>query len=401
MLGLACRTASPQTPLTITTTPSADAFVRSFYATNNYGGAGALSVSGAAAANGLDNENGVFVSLIRFPVADVVSGFDAALGESNWTITGARLLLSEVAAPNDVNFNRGLGTFFVWWMADDSWVEGTGNARILTGDGVTFNDLDWLLPDGSFALLGTFANEGANTQQSFNLDLDPQGFVQDLMGGGEVSFFLSPNSPYAGFTFRARNRGGPTVPVLEITAVPNEPSRPPVMDPVSVGTPMNTPLVLSKAKLLGKASDPDGNALFIFEVSSTSTNGSTVQADALAISYTPAPNYVGQDRFSFILCDGWGGFLTNTVDVTVTPGNTMSLNMARPPEIVGSNFQASFAGIPGRTYTIEWKETLEGSWRKLTNLAGPTSGSGAGLIRISEPTGGATSRFYRTVYPAY
>src|SRR5215831_9999949 len=58
---------------TVTVLPDADAFVRSSAPASNYGGGGALSVSGAAAVNGLGQQNGLFDTLMRFPMSNVVS----------------------------------------------------------------------------------------------------------------------------------------------------------------------------------------------------------------------------------------------------------------------------------------------------------------------------------------
>jgi hypothetical protein len=63
---------------------------------NNYGGGGALAVSGAAATNALGETNGLFDTLMRFPMTNVVSS--EAVG--NWLITGVRLILNEMALPD-------------------------------------------------------------------------------------------------------------------------------------------------------------------------------------------------------------------------------------------------------------------------------------------------------------
>ena len=106
--------------------PDADSFVRSFAPTNNYGAGGALSVSGPAAVNSLGEQNGLFDSLICFSTSNVVGSFDSALGGSDWIVAGATLALTEMAAPDNAIFNRGIGAFEVRWIASDNWIEGTG-----------------------------------------------------------------------------------------------------------------------------------------------------------------------------------------------------------------------------------------------------------------------------------
>jgi hypothetical protein len=57
---------------TVSVVPDADSFVRSLAPTGNYGGAGAISVSGSAAVNGSGQQNGLFDSLPRFLASPVV-----------------------------------------------------------------------------------------------------------------------------------------------------------------------------------------------------------------------------------------------------------------------------------------------------------------------------------------
>lgn len=214
-------TANAQSPVTVTLSPSADAFVRSADATHNYGGAGALSVSGSAAVNGSGVQNGLYDSLMRFSLGSAVSSFDTAFGAGNWALSSVTLRLTEVAAPNNAIFNRGIGSFGISWMANDSWVEGTGSPTTPTTDGVTWNDMPSLMPVGSTVSLGTFGNAGLNTQQGFALPLSDATFVSDLMSGGNASFHLTAANPSIGFTFESRSFGTVSArPILEITAVP-------------------------------------------------------------------------------------------------------------------------------------------------------------------------------------
>ena len=60
-------------------------------------------------------------------------------------------------------------------------------------------------------------------------------------------------------------------------------------------------------KLLLFASDPDGDPLTVSAVSPTSTNGGSVILDAGLVTYIPATNFIGADRFSYTVSDGRGG----------------------------------------------------------------------------------------------
>ena len=93
----------------VSVTPTADAFVRSAAPGSNYGAAGALSVSGSAAVNGSGQQNGLFDSLMRFPMAGVAASLNGSFGSNGWVVTGATLVVAEVGAPNNAIFDRGVG----------------------------------------------------------------------------------------------------------------------------------------------------------------------------------------------------------------------------------------------------------------------------------------------------
>jgi uncharacterized delta-60 repeat protein len=178
------------------------------------------------------------------------------------------------------------------------------------------------------------------------------------------------------------------------------PNRPPVMGPVATETDQNVPLILQTETLLADAYDPDGDPLTISGVSPTSTNGGSVMLGSGCITYNPVLDYVGLDRFTFTISDGSGGFLTNTVAVTVIATN------AGPPNIVfcgtsptnGSLFFFWAVGQPGLDYTIEFRTNLaDAAWLWRTNVTAGTNG----MIEFTEDKTALSSRFYRTIYPAY
>lgn len=204
----------------MTVLPDADAFVRSSAPASNYGGGGALSVSGAAAVNGLGQQNGLFDTLMRFPMSNVVSGLDEALGE-DWIVTGVRLVVTEMAMPDNAIFNLGVGKFEIRWIATDNWIEGTGRPNAPTSDGVTWQDLPAILNSNLDVSLGIFTNTGANAQISNSLSL-AESFIADIRLAGEVNLYLTAASAQIGFTFNSRNFGNTNAqPYLEMTAVAN------------------------------------------------------------------------------------------------------------------------------------------------------------------------------------
>ncbi|HEY5915301.1 MAG TPA: hypothetical protein VJA21_32365 [Verrucomicrobiae bacterium] len=199
---------------------SVNSFVRAAAPGSNYGAAGALSVSGTNAVNAVGVANGAFDTFIRFNTASMLTNFDAAFGTNNWVVAGATLQVTEDAAPNNALFNRGVGGFEIRWIANDTWVEGTGRPSLPTADGITYSDESNLLNPATDATLGVFTNAGASGPLSFALAL-PVVFVNDVIAGGDVGLFLTALDPGVGFTFHSHKYGiEPARPFLEISAVP-------------------------------------------------------------------------------------------------------------------------------------------------------------------------------------
>jgi len=217
---LAGSSLSAQTSVAFTI-PDNDAFVRSAAPTSNYGIAGALSVSGAAATNDLGQQNGLFDALMRFPLTNVVAFFDATYGEQDWVVTKVRLILNESGEPMNSIFNRGVGAFQVFWLAANDWIEGTGKPNMPTTDGVAWQDLPNILNTNLDASLGVCTNAGIDGAEFFTLGLVDK-FISDIRSGGEVALRLTAASPEIGFTFNSQNFGNTNAqPLLEVTATAN------------------------------------------------------------------------------------------------------------------------------------------------------------------------------------
>jgi hypothetical protein len=177
----------------------------------------------------------------------------------------------------------------------------------------------------------------------------------------------------------------------------------PVAESISAGIRQGRSLTLSVAKLLARATDADGNTLTLTGLSASSA-GVTLSLAAGQITYTPAIAFSGTDSFIYTISDGHGASASATVTVTVTPADAASINVVYGPVVTAGNFVVRFAGIPGYEYTIESTDSLlPATWAKKQNLIAPTTAGsfGVGVFEFTEPTGGATSRFYRTVWPAY
>lgn len=210
---------APSEAVWFTNSFSADAFVRAAAPTLNYGGAGALSVSGSNAVNGIGTTNGAFDSFIRLNGAAMVSNFNLAFGTSNWHINAAKLSLTELGAPANTLFNRGTGSFEIRWIANDTWLEGTGTPNAPTMDGIDYNNEPTLLNSNTDLSLGTFTNAGVDGPLIFWLAL-PDAFLTNLCAGGDVGLFLTATDERVGFTFDSRSFQTTSArPALEVSAV--------------------------------------------------------------------------------------------------------------------------------------------------------------------------------------
>jgi hypothetical protein len=178
--------------------------------------------------------------------------------------------------------------------------------------------------------------------------------------------------------------------------------------PTALGTTASTTqgraVSIPTVKISWRDTDPDGDPITLLSVGATSTNGGAVSFTSSNVTYTPLGPFTGLDAFNYLITDGVGSVSTGLVYVTVTASNAVTPNVVWGPVITNSNFQVRFAGIPSYTYTVEYTDTLAPAvWTKATNVTAATTdlGAGIGIFEVVQPTGVATQRFFRTVYPAY
>jgi hypothetical protein len=192
----------PTTSWAVTSTipAAADAFVTSEFPGNNYGGAGAISVS---AAGTLGRE---FFTLLQFDLASTLSSFNQSFGAGNWVLDGASLQLTATSANNQIFNPSAAGQIGADWLADDSWVEGTGSPMLgnTSTIGISLNLLPSLVANGSEGL-GLLAFDGSVSGiATYALNMPP-GFVADVMAGSLLTISLSPGDAVVSGVFNSRN----------------------------------------------------------------------------------------------------------------------------------------------------------------------------------------------------
>ncbi len=107
--------------------------------------------------------------------------------------------------------------------------------------------------------------------------------------------------------------GSATATVTVVVAAVNDP---PVAQNDSAGTDEDTPIAIA---VLDNDSDPDGDRLDVQSV--TQPDHGTVSNNGSDVTYSPDPDFHGEDTFTYTASDGNGGTSTATVTVTVAEVN--------------------------------------------------------------------------------
>ena len=193
---------------------SADAMILSNSPTNNYGAAGAISVSAAKA-------NGQLSSVIKFDLSASKALFDFTYGAGQWQVQSATLQLFE-ATPRASVFNSPAtaGSIAATWQSRYAWAEGTGSPLNPTTDGITWNS-EASFVGGVDQSMGTLAYDGQTAASpTYPLTL-VSGFTNDVLSGGLTTLRLTAGDANVNGVFNAREfNGGVNRPVLTVTAGP-------------------------------------------------------------------------------------------------------------------------------------------------------------------------------------
>lgn len=226
VLIVACPLARAQVTFTITS--SADAFLATGSPTNpdgptltndNFGTAGVLYVAPAT------SPNGEYQTVLKFNLSSATNLFNATY-RSNWLISGISLELAgnfgatgeqpDTAIFNPING----GNFVIEWLADDDWVEGTGRPNKPATDGVTFASLPALLAEAHEILCtNTYVPPGDNVHVTWPLPFNHD-LVNDIIGGGPVSFRFYAADNQVSYLFNSHNFGNGNQPLIHVTAIP-------------------------------------------------------------------------------------------------------------------------------------------------------------------------------------
>lgn len=99
-----------------------------------------------------------------------------------------------------------------------------------------------------------------------------------------------------------------------VTVTVNAVNDAPVANDDAAPITVNTPTVIA---VRANDTDVDGDTLSVTAVGSAPHGVVSITGGGTGVSYTPTPNYVGSDSFTYTISDGHGGTATATVFVTV------------------------------------------------------------------------------------
>jgi glucose/arabinose dehydrogenase len=149
--------------------------------------------------------------------------------------------------------------------------------------------------------------------------------------------------------------------------------------------------------LLANDSDALGHTINLQSFASSSANGATISQDGNWILYNPAENFNASDTFTYTINDGEGFTATAAVNVSVaTDSGGETLNIVSAIRS-GNDIVIRCAGIPGRTYQIQYTADLEAQPIQWTVHPSGTLVAGAdGTFGLTDSPG-PNDRFYRAI----
>ena len=228
--------------------------------------------------------------------------------------------------------------------------------------------------DGSIAGSGTLSG-GVATYSTTSLTHGTHTVVAQYAGSGNLDFFGVTNSlsPVQNIN---------TAPVAGADTIARYPSQ---------------GVKVRLATLLSNDSDADGDTLNI-NVGSTSANSGTITVSGGWAYYTPANGFTNEDSFTYTLTDGHGGSTIGTVTVSILVDDAAGQNLVVTDQGSGS-FLIKGSGIPGRTYRMQYNDSListPDSWFDLGG--GIVTPDMSGAFQYTDASGNS-GRSYRSVYP--
>lgn len=117
-------------------------------------------------------------------------------------------------------------------------------------------------------------------------------------------------------------------------------NHPPVAYPIAMIATNGVPSSTNVFSGAWAPTDADGDQLTVTVPQSASAHGGTASTDGSNLTYLNSTGYNGLDTFKYVVSDGFGGFSTNTVTVSVSSG------AANQPPVAGPQVMGAVSGRP-------------------------------------------------------
>ncbi|MEM7128643.1 MAG: Ig-like domain-containing protein [Chloroflexota bacterium] len=308
--------------------------------------------------NGTENSNEATVSITISPVNDPPVALDGTYKSEEDTVLtiaapgvllnvqdvdGNSLTVSEVTPPNhgalslqsdgsfiytpDLDFN---GTDTFTYKANDGTAD--SNTATITFDFDPVNDAPVTVDDAyetdedaeltidTPGILDNDSDADNNPLKAIQLASPSNGTLTLNQNG---SFVYTPNLNFSGtdtFTYKANDETEDSdASTVSITVNPINDPPIAIVDSYSVNEDNALTVELANA-VLDNDSDPEGDALTAILVSTVSYGGLSLNEDG-TFSYTPNPDYSGDDSFTYIVTDGNEESDETQVNITINPQN--------------------------------------------------------------------------------
>ncbi len=197
-------------------------------------------------------------------------------------------------------------------------------------------------------------------------------FTPSATGARNAMLHIGSNAPGASalyeFPLRGTGNTPPTVPAQTFTRG------------------QGLPLKIKLSTIFAACSDVEAGTLSLSALGA-SAEGASLAQTATHVVYTPVND--SNDTFTYTVSDGQGGSATNTITVNVVPQTGAVTGATIAP---GGAMTASFAGIPGLSYTVERSTDLM-VWAAFSTVTAPANG----LFSITD-NDGLPAAFYRLRY---
>jgi hypothetical protein len=213
-----------------------------------------------------------------------------------------------------------------------------------------------------------------------------------IAGPGVYSFVLE--TPAGDFAFASKESAvAESHPLLQLTIATNAP---PVAAGMTAVTVEDRPLLVPFADLLAGSSDPDGDPVSVVAVGGTTAEGGEFIVSDEGLVYTPSIDFLGEDRFEFIVQDGRGGFAAAELVIQVFEGDGIGEQRLsiEPGEGEGSGPVLRFSGVPLLLYAVERSPDLK-TWETLTTIRAAEDGQ----LSWADPAPPERHAFYRLSVP--